>query len=693
MAYIKPAVQVYQDLINAGGAQQLNPDMAACIVGPLFTVVSVDVSDALSRVESIGSSQPDSQVNAEYSITPANGEKTYINFASAKPGQKLDTLSISVTAQNPLVKTYEFVATVDTAAGDAIILDPNEIGNLSATAGTPLSFAPSINHVSLGDTVTVDTESSYITAVDYTAGTITLNDKSLAVTTGAVVTIYHKFGSLEVGHADLDFDTGEISYDDVSPLEASEDPLLAGYTMWPESEIEGTGDPLSLYVGYTAQRADLSGRVLTINDVTDLVDQFGEVTSANPLAYGVSLALANSGGTAINAIALDPNLPEALAHVQATELAQAQRLYAIVPLTQQLSTHASYLAHANAMSLPSSGNWRVALTNCALPDEDYLYGLDGTEDVDGDDVPDGLKRVEVAGTVVSLARGDSAPLVKAGDYLKAMVFSAGEATGEYLTSAPVDSSAGSTIVLTSADWTDEDGNVVPADAVSYVYAARPATKQGQADWVAAQADTWNSNRMWMFPGNVYVPNEDGLDEELPGYYLLAALAGFISGTPAQQPITNITIAGISDLLHGNFYFTEAQMNKMAEKGTLLYAQNAQGTTPYCRHGLATDVSVLEFREVLKVKNWDYLSYYYKDILDPFIGSWNITPDTLQTIRQTVTSASESLLTRKLPKIGAPLLSYDISKLEQSETSADAIELIMGVAIVNPNNYTNVHLQI
>ena len=57
------------------------------------------------------------------------------------------------------------------------------------------------------------------------------------------------------------------------------------------------------------------------------------------------------------------------------------------------------------------------------------------------------------------------------------------------------------------------------------------------------------------------------------------------------------------------------------------------------------------------------------------------------------SASESLLTRKLPKIGAPLLSYNITKLEQNATSADAIDFIMGVAIVNPNNYTNVHLQL
>ena len=700
MAYIKPAVQVYQELVTAGGAAVSSPDMPACIVGPLQTVIAVDLADTISKINSIGSTSTTSQVAATYAATPANGSKTYINFSSAKPGQVLDVSSMVVTAEDPLVKTYEFDATGATSAGQAITLEANTIGDTTATASTPLSFASTVNHVSLGDTVVVDdgaaTTSTYITSIDYTAGTIILNNTTLAIGIGDTITIYHKFGSLVVGDVEIDSVTGEISYDDVSLLEASDDALLTGYTMFPEAEIAGSGDSLSLYVGYRADRADLSGRVLTINDVTDLADQLGEISSDNPLAYGVSLALANSGGTAVHAIAIDPRLSESVAYTQASELAQAQKIYALAILTDSLSIAAVYKNHVNAMSLPSSGNWRVVLTNCALPDEDYLYGKPGSADGDDADlIPDLLKKVDVQGTVVNLEQGESAPLAVPGDYLKAIILDGeGNPTDSYLKSDTISGNSGSIITLTSADWTDENGDAATAPVGdAYIYIARPATKQGQAEWVAAQAQTWSDKRLWMFPGEVSIPNAEGLDEVLPGYYLMAALAGFISGTPAQQPITNITLAGISDLQHGNFYFTEQQLNIMAEQGTLLYAQQAQGTTPYCRHGLTTDVSVLEYREVLKVKNWDYLSYYYKNILDPFIGTWNITPDTLQTIRQTVISASESLLTRKLPKIGAPLLSYNINTLEQSTTSADAIELIMGVSIVNPNNYTNVHLQI
>lgn len=701
MAYNKPAVQVYQDLVNAGGAAELNPDMPACIVGPLQTVIDVDLADSISKIDSIGSSSATSQEAATYATTPANGSETFINFTSAKPGQVLDTSTIQVTAENPLVKTFSFEATSAASAGAAIAIEANTVGNISAVGNTPLPFANTINHISLGDTVMVGPIGSevatYISAVDYSAGTITLNNATLAVSIGDIVTVYHKFDSIAVGSVDISETTGAIAYDDVSFLEASSDTLLAGYTMFPEAEIEGTGDSLSLYVGYRANRSDLSGRVLTISSVTDLGDQLGEISSSNPLAYGVSLALANSGGAAINAIAIDPRLSERDAHIQATELAQGQRMYALVPLTQELSIHAIYKAHVNAMSLPTSGNWRVALTNCSIPEEDYLYGKPGSADGDdADNIPDLLEKVSIDGVNIDLGRGASAPLVFPGDYLQAIVLNTdGEPTDEYIQSDSITANSGSTIVLNSTTWVDANGDTVssPAAGDLYVYVARPATKQGQAEWVASQAETWNDKRLWMFPGDITIPNESGLDEVLPGYYLMAAQAGFISGTPPQQPITHITVAGITDMLHGNFYFTEAQMNLMAEKGALLYEQNSQGTTPYCRHGLTTDVSVLEYREVLKVKNWDYLSYYYKDLLDPFIGTWNITSDTIQTIRQTAISASESLLTRKLPKIGAPLLSYNITKLEQNATSADAIDFIMGVAIVNPNNYTNVHLQL
>ena len=180
---------------------------------------------------------------------------------------------------------------------------------------------------------------------------------------------------------------------------------------------------------------------------------------------------------------------------------------------------------------------------------------------------------------------------------------------------------------------------------------------------------------------------------LPGYYLCAALGGITSGFPIQQGFTNISVAGIEDLSNSNFYFKRDELNLMAEAGTCLFVQDTQGGIPYCRHALTTDMTVLEYREILKVKNWDFLSYYFYDKLKGFIGTWNITPDTLSNMRQVLNASIELLKGQKLPKIGPPLLSGTIELLEQSAVNKDNINIRIKLEIVSPDNYTNLYLVI
>jgi hypothetical protein len=180
---------------------------------------------------------------------------------------------------------------------------------------------------------------------------------------------------------------------------------------------------------------------------------------------------------------------------------------------------------------------------------------------------------------------------------------------------------------------------------------------------------------------------------LPGYYLCAALGGMVAGFPVQQGFTNTGVAGIADLKDSNFYFTRAQLNTIAAAGTFLFVQATQGSIPYVRHELTTNMSALQYRELLCVKNWDWLSYYYYNQLSGFIGKWNITPDALNTLRQTIISASQLVMGQKLPKIGAPLLSYTINSLAQDATELDQVDINMTIAIVYPMNYISLYLVI
>jgi hypothetical protein len=214
-----------------------------------------------------------------------------------------------------------------------------------------------------------------------------------------------------------------------------------------------------------------------------------------------------------------------------------------------------------------------------------------------------------------------------------------------------------------------------------------------ANGVAATSAQFNSNRVIHVQPDVVGVMVNGVVKYLPGYYLCSALAGLVAGMPVQQGFTNIGVAGIVDLKHSNFYFSKADMNTMAGAGTLLFAQETQGGTPYVRHELTTDMSVLEYRELLVVKNWDFLAYFYYDKTKPFIGTYNITDSTLNIIRQTIVASSELLKAKKLPKIGAPLLGYQILALLQDPVNKDHITCQVKISVVYPNNYLDLYLVI
>ena len=154
---------------------------------------------------------------------------------------------------------------------------------------------------------------------------------------------------------------------------------------------------------------------------------------------------------------------------------------------------------------------------------------------------------------------------------------------------------------------------------------------------------------------------------------------------------NIALAGFVDVSFSNFYFTRAQMDVMAAAGTLLIIQDTQGSIPYIRHELTTDMTVLQYREIQQVKNWDYLSYFFHDIMSGFIGKWNITPDSLNTLRQTLDSGAILLKGRKLPRVGAPLTDYTIASIAQDAVNLDNVNVSMNIKMPTVLNYLNLYL--
>lgn len=430
-----------------------------------------------------------------------------------------------------------------------------------------------------------------------------------------------------------------------------------------------------IYFGYRALRSDLSGSVLSFTNVDDIVGTLGDTTDSNPLGLACTIAMANTIGR-IKAVAIPTN--DLAGYQSAQDLLHADRAYFICPLTQDTSILASWRAHVDQMSTPVMASWRILLCNTAIPVAQNI-GPFNSNSVNANSGSNTITQVNgnyvlTASNATFITDG-----VIAGDtiYVTASTGSPTQVGAHTITSVVSNQQ-----VIISA--------TALATAVSY-YVTRALSKSQQATAVAAVSSSFNDKRVVHVQPDTVGVTVSGVVKYLPGYYLCAGLAGMGSGFAVQQGFTNISVAGIEDLKFSNFWFNKVYLNVMAAAGTLIFVQDVQGGIPYCRHELTTDMSVLQNRELLVVKNWDFLAYFYYDKIKPFIGSWNITKDTLNTIRQTLNAASELLKSQKLPKIGPPLIDAVITLLQQDPLNQDQIDVNMQLTVVYPNNYTNIYL--
>ena len=548
------------------------------------------------------------------------------------------------------------------------------------------------------------------------------------------------YNNFDLDSADNDYiwlltDAGPAAYSEVE------------YGTPDEYEIVGA----SFHVAYRALRQDKYSTIITISDEAQRLADLGEASELNPLSLGVSIASANSNKP-VMAVSLKVDENGAYEWTRAMELLENQRnAYAIVPLTQEPSVIAAFKTHAEQMSTPENASWRVVIANTQIPEVKYilqanpdapvttgnaatvgstlylkdLVHLNASTELTGEFIGAGVTPGDVVvvtavtgavittltantltgldpankqfyknGATVDISVGTTpnAVTLKPGEYAKATGASAAvKASPEDLVGSWVVDEVTNSDYLKLIGFEDFYATHDELGITYYVYRQLTRTERAQA--VAAASSTYKSNRLWHIQPDVVGVNVGGVTKYLPGYYLCAGHGGMTSGFAPQQGFTNISVAGITDLQNSNFYFKKEELNLMAEAGTCLYVQETQGTTPYCRHSITTDMTVLEYREQVKVKKWDFLSFYFYDKMKGFIGSWNITPDTLSNMKQSMIASCELLITQKLPRIGAPLLSYEEPSVTQNATNKDMVDIRVKIETVTPNNYTNIYLVI
>jgi hypothetical protein len=86
-----------------------------------------------------------------------------------------------------------------------------------------------------------------------------------------------------------------------------------------------------------------------------------------------------------------------------------------------------------------------------------------------------------------------------------------------------------------------------------------------------------------------------------------------------------------------------------------------------------------------------VSVFFQEILQSFLGIYNVTPDTLTLLQNALNTGGDLLKLRTVAKIGAPLLSFSVTSVAVSTVSPDRVVAYMAVGLPAPLNVIELHL--
>lgn len=664
MSYVRPVVQVYQEyaaLTTAAKTMKLVP----CIIGPCYHCLDADNDPVLTRVGTL-------QVAGNTGVAIPNNKYGAIVDAESIRLKFTDSQVLIKTATSTGVTDYQLTfasaeafpsgvtvgCKLTVLEGATVVESDITVVSIDRTAHT-LSINKALFTTANSLTVKV-----YMTLPDFyitnATGAFALADGTNPVKNAAGVNLVDGDGyTLAIGTNDPD---GFVTFDDVANT------VDISAIIVTINSVECAVADAVVYVGYRSLRKDLTS-VLTITDYGTLDSIFGACNADNPLGLGVTLAFANTSKVPIKCIGIGSDDLEGYTAAR-DRITVEENVYAIVPLSQDPAIIQMFSAHASELSTPEVGKWRVCLGSTVLPTTKVLSSGAASIRMDG-----------AAKTLVSCASGQFVTnYVEAGDTI----------TLAYSTSVDYTYRVNQVITddLLQVDPLTPINAAFATDGTLYGFSITTVLdKTQQAEQIAAASTSYGSRRMInVWPDVCVVDNET-----VPGYYLGCVTAGLIGGLPSQQGLTRLAVAGITRVVNSGDYFSADQLDIIAGGGTCVFVQENSLAVPTIRHQLSTDMSTIEFQEISFTKNFDYVCYLSKDVLDAFIGQYNITPVTMLLLNTALTSLYNSLKLASLPKIGAPILGATIVSINQVASNRGRVEVIVNISFPYVLNEIGLHL--
>lgn len=478
------------------------------------------------------------------------------------------------------------------------------------------------------------------------------------------------------------------------------------------------GQPLQgkapVYISYRAVRQDVSPKaknpnLLKLDNTTQLEALLAPVSTQNPLALGFQFALQNAPsaqvqGLGVDAISADAPYGTVEAFTRAAEFLEAYEVYAIAPLTHDETVAQVFNTHVTAMSAPASKGERICLFNFSQPtkklDTLVASGLTGNT-------------VGATGTVLDTGVVNLPALVLSAGVNPVGTIAADE--GLFLDIASdnkrysIASISGGQVTIRTAfaagenddgfyATTDFNDPPLPSSLINEPFAVRirgaalaqpdgTPDKQGIAETYQGLAQSYLNRRFWSVVPDKAAATLGGLEQEVEGFYMCAAIAGMIGQQPPQQSFTNFPMTGFTKVIGSNGFFTEKQLNVIAAGGNYIVVQDTEGAPLISRMALTTDMTSIETRTDSVVKVVDFTAKFMRGGLKNFIGRFNITQGFLDSLGHIVQG-----LLQFLTDIGV-LIGANMNNIVQDENAPDTVLIDVTLDVPFPCNYIRLTLVI
>lgn len=449
----------------------------------------------------------------------------------------------------------------------------------------------------------------------------------------------------------------------------------------------------------------------SVTGASEVANLLGKVDPDNPLAMGVYMAALNSatddGDEAPPVFFMSvPSDDKDGYDAVLNRATLTDRAYVFAPTTRDEAVLELVRSHVLEMSTKTVKMWRIAAASAEVPDE--VAKLSAAMDPQGDEflaIP-----VSDGGVQTGLTDYNKFRVVKASDNVNGNTDTAFRSTvvpgdrvrfcfrkdawgdAKYDTYVVKRVINNYTVEVTEnidvSDITPGTGNYVPEKIEIY----HTYTAAESAEVIASVSKAMASRRMLnVFPS---VFKNDGVT--MTGEFAACAVAGLISATEPQQPITNVTVRGIDDIPLVYQTYNKTQLDTIAAGGTFIVAQDLPNDLVYVRHQITTAYpdGNLNTAELSITKNVDSISYAFAQVFRPYYGKYNITPELVAIL--------ENLAKQLISQFGGSTSVYgpqlitdetEIKYIRQNELMKDHVDVAISLGVPYPCNNIDIVLTV